>query len=73
VSPQLSKTTPMKTLEHGRLQRTDRLSPTVAYHTVLWGRTHFKLALSLDTTSILDARISSEAFKRNPPQPRELT
>ena len=46
------------------------LPPTTA---VSWGGTHFLASTESDTMSALDTRISLEAFKRNPPQPSELT
>ncbi|RLN35626.1 hypothetical protein C2845_PM03G28820 [Panicum miliaceum] len=49
------------------------LSPPAAYHIVPWGGTHFIANTKPDTTSPFGVRISLEAFKRNPPQPRELT
>jgi hypothetical protein len=49
------------------------LLPPVAYHTVPCGGTHFLANSKPDTTSALGVRISLEAFKRNPPQPRDLT
>jgi hypothetical protein len=45
------------------------LPPSAGYHTDSWGGTHFKLALSLDTMSIIDSRIPLHTFKTNPPQP----
>jgi hypothetical protein len=49
------------------------LSPPDAYHTIPLGGTHFLTNTKLDTTSALGVRISLEAFKRNPPQPTDLT
>ena len=46
------------------------LLPTIA---VPWGGTHFLASTESDTTFALSTRISLEAFKRNPPQPSELT
>ena len=46
------------------------LPPTT---TVPWGGTHLLASTESDTTFALDTRISLEAFKRNPPQPSELT
>ena len=44
------------------------LPPTTA---VPWGGTHFIASTESDTTSALGTRISLEAFKRNPPQPKD--
>ena len=46
------------------------LPPSTA---VPWGGTHFLASTESDTMPALDTRISLEAFKRNPPQPSELT
>jgi hypothetical protein len=49
------------------------LSPPATYHIVPRGGTHFLANTKPDTTSTLGVVISLEAFKRNPPQPRDLT
>jgi hypothetical protein len=49
------------------------MSPPTDYHTVLWGGTNFLANTKPDTTSALGVRISLEAFKKNPPQIRDLT
>jgi len=46
------------------------LPPTTV---VPWGGTHFLASTESDTVSALGTRISIEAFKKNPPQPSELT
>ena len=69
-----STTTAMKASGRGGLQRTDRAVTTCYLPLRYRGVEHtFQLTLSSDTTFVLDVRIYLEAFKRNTPQPIELT
>ena len=64
----------MKAPECDGLQKTDRVVTSCYLPLRYRGVEHiFQLTLSSDTTFVLDVRISLEAFKRNTPQPIELT
>ena len=67
-------TTAMKVPERGGLQGMDTAVTTYRLPQHYCGVEHtFELTLSSDTTSVLGVRISLIAYKRNPPQPRDLT
>ena len=63
----------MKTPERGGLRGTDKAITTCCHHCGIVGWNRFLASTESDTTSALGTRISLEAFKRNPPQPSELT
>lgn len=63
----------LKTPEHGGLQVKAGLSPPLPTTMVWWGVTHFLANTKLDTTSVLNVRISLDSVQEKSPSTKDTS